>query len=91
MTPDEIAQLKDLITELDEESSEGNMFSEAQSQWLCSCLESPSDYQYESLTNDLVGDTLYWLEGLMNDCDPDDLKPGNIYHWMTLAVEHSSL
>ena len=91
MNPDEIQQLRDLITQLDKESSNGDMFSEAKSQWLESCLESPSDYEFQSLWNDLEGDTLYWLECIMNDCDQTELQSGGLYHWMTLAVEHSSL
>ena len=91
MTPDEIQQLRDLITELDEESRQGDMFSEAKSQWLESCLESPNDYQFDLLWDHLDGDTLYWLEGHMSACEPEYLEPGNIYHWMVKAVEHSSL
>ena len=91
MTPGEILQLKQLITQLDKESSNGDMFSEAMSQWLESCLESPNDYEFQSLWNDLESDTLYWLEGVMNDCDQTELQPGGLYHWMTLAVEHSYL
>ena len=90
MTDTEIQQLESLVSELYQDSRDNNnMFSEAKAQWLDSCLECPDDYNYESLWTELEEDTLYWLEGLMNDCEQDELKPGGLYHWMTVACEQA--
>lgn len=64
-----------------------DLFANAQAQWLESCLDSDADSN--ELLYDLKSDTLYWLEEQMNDIDSEDLLPGGIYHWMTVAVAQS--
>ena len=82
-------ELETLIAELYAEGRNGYMFSEAKAQWLESELESYEEYPDKDYLDDLRGWTLYWLEQHMNDCSPEELSPGGIYHWMVLATEQS--
>ncbi len=54
-------------------------------------LKDDDELDWESILSDTRGDTLYWLEEMMNDCDQEQLKPGGLYHWMVLAYEEGSL
>ena len=66
--------------------AEGTMWGEAQAQRMESWLECNDDeLDWEDILSDTRGDTLYWLEEMMNDCDKDELSEGGLYHWMVIA------
>ena len=84
----EISEAKEMIAEW---YAEGTMWGEAQAQRMESWLEcDPEDLNWDDLLSDTTGDTLYWLESMMGDCSPDELKPGGLYHWMVQAYEQGS-
>ena len=78
MTKEQIILLTAFVAELYQEGAEGDMGSEAKAQWLESCLESPEDYDYDSLMDDLTHDAHHWAEQLYNDCQ---------YPWLAAAME----
>ena len=82
-------RVEQYVEEMYARGREGDMFAEAQAQWLESCLEAPVEQQREDLLDDVEGWALYWLEGLMNDCSDEELEPGGLYHWMVVATEQA--
>ena len=71
-----------------EKYAEGTMWGEAQAQRMESWFDcGDDDMDWDDLLSDAKGDTLYWLEEMMNDCAHDQLEPGGLYHWMVVAYE----
>ena len=71
--------------------AEGTMWGEARAQRMESWLECDDDQvNWKSILSDIRGDTLYWLEEQMNDCDPEMLESGGLYHWMVVAYDEGS-
>ena len=67
--------------------ADGTKWGEAKAQRMESWLEYDDEDFMNLDLSDVRGDTLYWLEEMMKDCSSDDLKPGEIYHWMVIAYE----
>ena len=68
----------------------GTMWGEARAQRMESWLEcDPEDLDWDDILSDTHGDTLYWLEQVMNDCDEEELSEGGLYHWMVVAYEEA--
>ena len=85
-------QVEMYVQEIYARGREGDMFAEAQGQWLDSCLECmEEDEMNGAMLDDVQGDALYWLECHMSNYHPDseELSPGGIYHWMVVATEQA--
>ena len=87
MSPDYITEVEEYITEM--YARKGDMFAEAQGQWLDSCLECPEQYN-DYLLDNVHWHTICWLEGHMSNYSPNELSPGGVYHWMVLATEQAN-
>ena len=90
MKPEYIREVREYVAEMHARGRKGDMFAEAQGQWLDSCLECAEQYD-DNLLDDVEGDALFWLDGHMSNYhhDSEELSPGGIYHWMVIATEQA--
>ena len=81
-----LQDLEARIAELDQLSqAEDDMWAEARSQWLASWTECPEEDWQDRDLDELEMSADYWLEGMINDVEPQELEPGGLYHWMIIA------